>query len=363
MPCRIEQTDEATQLFIDGELQFDSRDEAVYHECLALPAVALAQQRFGDGLSILICGGGDGLLLREVLKFNSVAKVGLVDIDSEVVDFASSQLRELNQSSFQDGRVSVHIADAWQYVEQNGEKHHVILSDLTVPQVLSATRMHSRQWYGALSKILYQGGVIAANTVSPSQSPEAYWSVLNSMRAANLFVRPYRIAMPSFRSCGYGPDWGFAIGSNRTIEKSALLSIDLPASRQALPNASVLERLFLLPAKCAEHRHTSYPIEASEGQQFLESLRSNRHIVDYSQVDWDSLSESLDFEVFPERQNDSKPITPYAIENLIESRWELSFRCNYCNHFNRYNRSTHCNHCATWYTQPANSCKLSIYNR
>ena len=98
----LEQRDDGSlAFFIDGDLQFDSRDERIYHECLALPPLALAlRQR--SSLNVLIIGGGDGLTAREVLKSEEVAHVHLVDYDATVLELGKTRFAALNNDSFSD---------------------------------------------------------------------------------------------------------------------------------------------------------------------------------------------------------------------------------------------------------------------
>jgi len=86
----IEHRTNGLAFYINGDLQFDTGDEAVYHEYLVVPAVALAVQRFPQtNLRVLICGGGDGLAARDVLRFAEVCAIDLVDFSSEVIEIAN----------------------------------------------------------------------------------------------------------------------------------------------------------------------------------------------------------------------------------------------------------------------------------
>src|SRR5688572_8064963 len=98
-----ERADGSYALFIDGDLQFDTRDEALYHEALALPALCLARPMFSEaGLRVLICGGGDGLALRECLRFPDVTRIDLVDYDPNVVEMGRTRFADQNNASFHD---------------------------------------------------------------------------------------------------------------------------------------------------------------------------------------------------------------------------------------------------------------------
>lgn len=109
--------DGSVALFVDGDLQFDSRDERIYHECLALPALALASDRTSGPLRALICGGGDGLVARELLKSDRIQAIDLADYSPAILEMAASSLKTINDGSLEDGRVTVHVGDAWAFVE------------------------------------------------------------------------------------------------------------------------------------------------------------------------------------------------------------------------------------------------------
>ena len=190
--------DGSMALFIDGDLQFDQRDEKIYHEGLALPALHLASKRLKTGgpIRALIVGGGDGLTARELLKSQHLAKIDLVDYSPEVLGMAVKELATLNEMSLTNERVKVYIEDAWQFAcERLKQKaqYDLIVVDLTVAKNEAGARFHSTDWYRLLEGLLAPQGILASNGLSPSQTPHAYWSIFNSMRAAGLASLPYRL--------------------------------------------------------------------------------------------------------------------------------------------------------------------------
>ncbi|HEY3781695.1 MAG TPA: hypothetical protein VGL56_11455 [Fimbriimonadaceae bacterium] len=281
-------------LFIDGYLQFDSRDEALYHESLALPALELARRRLsyppgtsmegGTGirqtqnlkstdiqsasehvelqtyttplprgeagesanrerlepqalekcsgqLRILICGGGDGLALRECLRFPGVTHVDLVDLSEEVLSLARNELADLNDHSLEDKRVKVHLANAWDW--QSEEPYDVVLCDFTFPSSDEEAKLLSKEWFSKVHGLLTPNGVACINAVSPQKTPEAFWCVVNSIRAARMNPLPMRICIPSFRELGYGV-WGFVLASPNPLRLSELRVLESPVeTRQA----------------------------------------------------------------------------------------------------------------------------------
>ncbi len=298
MTILLDQRDDGSlALFIDGDLQFDSRDERSYHEALALPALALAVRRSPGPLRALICGGGDGLCARELLKSPRLAALDLVDFDPTIVALAQRELHALNDESLADPRVTVHVADAEAFASEalrSGTRYDVIVSDLTVPQDLAGARLHSVEWYELLAGLLADGGILAANAASPSGSADAYWSIFNSVRAAGLYPRPYRIALPSFAAQGYGGDWGFVVASGRPIEAGELDDgLPLAEPRCALHSAAQLRRCFAFPGESAARRATALPTRAGSSL-LLHYLDNSPAIADAPAADWTSLGFVVD---------------------------------------------------------------------
>ena len=229
-----ERTDGSLALFIDGDLQFDTADEALYHESLSLPALCLARPPEGRDLRVLICGGGDGLALRECLRFPGVCRVDLVDYSPEVLDLGRTRFADLNAGAFADPRVTVAVADAWEFLADGRDgAYDVVLCDFTVPRRPEDARVFSREWYQRVSGVLAPNGVAALNAVSPQATPEAFWCLRRTVRASGLFALPYRVCIPSFRHQGYGA-WGFLLAAHRPLRQSHLRGLSCPApTRQA----------------------------------------------------------------------------------------------------------------------------------
>ena len=123
------------RLYLGGDLQFDTADEAIYHERLAHPALLAARARFEGPLNLLVLGGGDGLLVRELLRHEGVASVRLIDFNPQVLALAGTELAPWNGSSLADNRVVVLVADVRKALAKAGS-FHAIFSDLTAPGTL-----------------------------------------------------------------------------------------------------------------------------------------------------------------------------------------------------------------------------------
>lgn len=257
--------DGSLSCFIDGDLQFDSRDEHIYHEALALPALLTALSRkeannaLPGALKVLIIGGGDGLTARELLRSEHVAQLDLVDYDPQMIKLASDQFSALNKNSLADSRVTVYEADARQFVQKavaDGVRYDVIVSDLTSPSNADGAQLHHVYFYEQLRSLLGSEGLLAVNAASPTATPDAYWSIFNSIILSNLHTRPYRINLPSFAAQSYGVDWGFILASPKLIAAdelssaalAGLQSLEKGGELRFLVDAAALRAMFSLPS-------------------------------------------------------------------------------------------------------------------
>ena len=192
-----------TRLYLNGNLQFSSRDEARYHEALVLPAMQMAAR----AERVLILGGGDGLAAREVLKYPQVQSLTLVDLDAEMTQtFATSAtLTALNGGALTHPKTRVINADAAQWLEESSEQFDVILIDLPDPSNFSLGKLYSVPMYRQVARHLADGGLIVVQSTSPYFAPHAYWSVVATLEAAGLHTAPYHVYVPSFG------EWGFVL--------------------------------------------------------------------------------------------------------------------------------------------------------
>jgi spermidine synthase len=193
------------RLYINGNLQFSSRDEHRYHEALVHPAM----QTLPWARSILILGGGDGLALREILRYPNVMRVTLVDLDPQMTRlFSSSQpLVALNHDSFHDPRVHLVNADAALWIESTHESFDAAFVDFPDPSTFALGKLYSVPFYGLLKKHVAAHGLVVVQATSPYFAPHAYWSIEATLRAVDFKTFPYHTYVPSFG------EWGFILAS------------------------------------------------------------------------------------------------------------------------------------------------------
>jgi spermidine synthase len=227
------------QLYLNGNLQFSSSDEYRYHETLVHPAVATSP----SVSNVLVLGGGDGLALRELLKYLSVDRVTLVDIDPAMTDLSESfpPLAKLNAGALKDPRVKIVNDDALIWLESVSEEFDLVLIDFPDPNSFSLGKLYTTRFYRLLRERIKPDARICIQCTSPFLSRKAYWCIVRTMEAAGFYVRPFHAAVPSFG------DWGFALASLSEFDVPQRLSGDVRDKLRFLTDET-LPGLFSLPA-------------------------------------------------------------------------------------------------------------------
>jgi spermidine synthase len=223
------------RLFLNSNLQFSSRDEYRYHEALVHPGLAAvpAAQR------VLILGGGDGLALREVLRYPSVDSVTLVDLDPEMTRLFRTHpdLRRLNRAAFDDARVRVVNEDAFVWVDQPDQLFDFAIVDFPDPSNFSLGKLYTTTFYRMLLRHLTPDGVFAVQATSPLFARQSYWCIVTTVEQSGLAAAPYHVYVPSFG------EWGFVL-AGRT--RPAIATV-LPTGLRFL-TAAMIPQLFDFPA-------------------------------------------------------------------------------------------------------------------
>ncbi|MBX3298695.1 MAG: polyamine aminopropyltransferase [Acidobacteria bacterium] len=190
-------------LFLNGNLQFNSFDEYRYHEALVHPAFAAFE---GTPRRVLVLGGGDGLAVREILKYPSVEFVQLVDLDPEMTRIAYTvpALGELNHRSFDDPRVHVTNADAFVWLDkERPEPFDIAIVDFPDPNNFALGKLYTTRFYNLLKNVLSPSSAVVIQTTSPLIARRSFWCVMRTLEAAGFTVRPYQTTVPSFGIWGY----------------------------------------------------------------------------------------------------------------------------------------------------------------
>lgn len=194
-----------TRLFLNGNVQFSSIDEYRYHELLVHPAMSVPRSRE----RVLVLGGGDGLVARELLKYDDVREIIIVDLDPAITQLAQTYpiLTRLNEDALSDPRVTIINTDAYRYVEEGGERFSVVIIDLPDPNNESLSKLYSETFYRLLHNRLTPDGAFITQATSPYFSRNAFWTIVTTIEAAQFHVTPLHTYVPSFG------EWGFVLGT------------------------------------------------------------------------------------------------------------------------------------------------------
>jgi spermidine synthase len=195
------------RLFLNGHLQFSSRDEYRYHEALVHPGL----QFLPSPRRALILGGGDGLALREILKYGSVESVTLVDLDPEMTRLFSRHeaLVRLNQNSLNSPRVRIVNEDAFLWLEECRDFFDFVVADFPDPTNYSLGKLYTSAFYRLLRRRLSENGAAVIQSTSPLFARRSYWCIVKTLQSAGFQVTPYHTYVPSFG------EWGFVLASLR----------------------------------------------------------------------------------------------------------------------------------------------------
>jgi len=207
------------RLFLNSHLQFSSRDEYRYHEALIHPGLAAvpAPRR------VLVLGGGDGLAVREILKYPQIESVTLVDLDPEMTKLFSSHslLTKLNNYSLTSPRVHVINADAFPWVDSNTDSFDFIAVDFPDPTNYSLGKLYTTAFYRAVARHLSAQGLMVVQSTSPMFARDSFWCIAETIKHVGLKTYPYHLYVPSFG------EWGFVLASTHEYTPPTSLPSDL----------------------------------------------------------------------------------------------------------------------------------------
>jgi len=229
------------RLFLNGNLQFAQRDEYRYHEALVHPVMA-AYAAGGAPRKVAVLGGGDGMAVREVLKYPGVESVTLVELDPAMTELFSTQpeLTQLNADALKSPKVKIINADAFSWLESTTEVFDVIVVDFPDPTNFNIGKLYTQSFDALLDQHLAASGYAVIQTTSPLVARHSFWTVVTTLESAGLTATPYHAHVPSFG------EWGFVIASRRPYH----LPTALPEGLRFL-DAQNLAALFDFPRDMA----------------------------------------------------------------------------------------------------------------
>jgi spermidine synthase len=255
------------RLFLNGNLQFSSADEYRYHEALIHPGLEAVQQPH----KVLVLGGGDGLAVREILKYPAVTSVTLVDLDDKMTTLFSTNplLLKLNQHSLLDPKVKVLNEDAFIWLKNNTTAFDFIVIDFPDPSNFSIGKLYSNTFYRLLYRALAPGGLAVIQSTSPYVAPKSFWCIDQTIRSVGLYTMPYHNLVPSFG------EWGYILAGKDSAYKVPEV---YPAGLRFV-NPATVQQMFIFP----QDMRTAQPLAVNK--------LNNQVLVDYFEEEWNAYLE------------------------------------------------------------------------
>ena len=206
------------RLFLNGNLQFAQTDEYRYHEALVHPVMAayaagIVGNASGVGApkKVAVLGGGDGMAVREILKYPGVESITLVELDPAMTRLFSEQptLTQLNGESLKSPKVKIINTDAFQWLEKTTDTFDIIVVDFPDPTNFNIGKLYTNSFYALLDQRLSASGYAVIQTTSPLVARQSFWTVVQTIESVGLTATPYHANVPSFG------EWGYIIASHR----------------------------------------------------------------------------------------------------------------------------------------------------
>ena len=222
------------RLFLSSHLQFSSRDEYRYHEALVHPGLSAVS----GARRVLVLGGGDGLAVREILRYPGVQNITLVDLDPEMTSLfrTNPPLLKLNGGSLNAPRVHVINEDAFPWLDEHRDMFDFVVVDFPDPTNYSLGKLYTTAFYRLLAKHVSANGYIVVQSTSPLFARQSYWCINSTLKQAGLRTYPYHVYVPSFG------EWGFVLAGANSYEPP----VALPGGLRFL-NTQTLVEMFHFP--------------------------------------------------------------------------------------------------------------------
>ncbi|MEX0838184.1 MAG: polyamine aminopropyltransferase [Parvibaculum sp.] len=188
---------------LDGITQVTERDEFIYHEMMThVPILAHGAVR-----RVLIIGGGDGGILREVLRHKTVEKVTMVEIDPAVTEFAKKHMPQVSAGAFDDPRLDLVFADGAKFVEESTESYDVVIVDSTDP-IGPGEVLFREEFYRAARERLTPGGVIVTQNGVPFMQGAELKGTIEKFRRIFRVATCYLATIPTYVGGPMAMGWG-----------------------------------------------------------------------------------------------------------------------------------------------------------
>lgn len=255
------------RLFLNGNLQFSSRDEYRYHEALVHPGL----QWVNNPKKVLVLGGGDGLAIREILRYPSIESISLVDLDEVMTKMFTTNglLVSLNQQSLLHPKVKITNSDAFVWLRNNKQQFDFIVVDFPDPSNFSIGKLYSNAFYKLLYTALSDKGVAVVQSTSPYVAPRSFWCIDETIRSVGFHTAPYHNLVPSFG------EWGYILAMK---DSSFQVPATYPEGLRFI-NPATARQMFV------------FPQDMRTNKTLAVNKLNNQVLVDYFEKEWDNYLE------------------------------------------------------------------------
>jgi spermidine synthase len=213
------------RLYLDGGLQFSTRDEYRYTESLVYPVLGAGAR------SVLVIGGGDGLAARELLRQKGIDDIVQVELDPAVIAMAKTTMRAANGGALDDARVHLVIDDAMTWLRTPHADvvppggFDAVIVDLPDPDNPVLGRLYSAEFYPLITHALAPHGLMVVQSGSPYSTPTVFWRTVSTIHSVGFAVTPYHVNVPTFG------DWGFTLARLGSDPPAPMVPKDAPPLR------------------------------------------------------------------------------------------------------------------------------------
>jgi spermidine synthase len=228
---------------IDEDFQFSEKEEFIYHEPLAhIPMNILPKAK-----KILIIGGGDGCLARELIKYKTIERIDLCDIDKAVVDFSKTYLNDINKGALNSKKVKIFIDDGLSFLKANSGPYDLVFLDLTDPVDKKSTKLYDTKTMLQFKRVLSDEGLIVMYSGAPILYPKLCREIQQNLNKAFPFKKVFLVYVPVFGTLA-----SFSICSKSQIPSKNSQEIVVQLKKESLKNlkyykGEVHNSLFVIP--------------------------------------------------------------------------------------------------------------------
>lgn len=232
------------RMYINGNVQFSSLDEKIYHEHLVHPIMSLVKEK----KNILVLGAGDGLAIRELKKYKDIENITLVELDPQMIEISKTNeiLKKLNGNSLENitiipaklkktttketlyledendvetdqvlTTINVINIDADIFLNNLNDIYDVIIIDFPDPSSIELVKLYTKEFYTKVNNILKKDGMIVVQSSSPYHAKESFLCIGRTLKSSGFEILPYHDNVPSFGDWG----WHIAWKNNSVINK------------------------------------------------------------------------------------------------------------------------------------------------